>query len=87
MRLLTWCNLPNGERYEVLQCLAYGQPSRYSVDFLKDGVIVNRHSHDAEIAARTDFERLVEEKTGADYSETFIIELTDEELDRYDCVS
>ncbi len=82
MRLLTWCNLPHGERYEVLQCLAYRQPSRYAVHFLKHGVLVNSHPFATEVAARTAFERFVEDKTGVDYCAAIV--MSDDEWDRAD---
>lgn len=64
MKLLTWCDLPNAERYEVLDArFTYKTKAPFYVRFSRAGETITDHLHQTEIAARKDFERLVEEKT------------------------
>ncbi len=66
MKLLTWCDLPDTVRYEVLDArCTYRTRAPFYVRFLKAGVTVNEHPFQTEIAARSSFERLVEEASHA----------------------
>lgn len=64
MKLLTWCDMPNGERCEVWDGLCvYGTKAPYYVRYTMNGVTVAERTHQTAISASKDFERTVEEKT------------------------
>jgi len=66
MKRLTWCDLPNGERYEVLDGrFVQGPRHSFYVRFSKNGVTISDRVYTTEVEARKNFERLVEEKANA----------------------
>jgi len=59
--MLVSSDLPNRQRYEVWH--TPNSATRYMVLYLVGGVEVSKHRYQTEIAARKNFERLVEEKS------------------------
>jgi hypothetical protein len=58
---LTWSELPDSSRYEVWSTPQSGP--RYRVYLLVNGVEVGSHGYDTVVAARKNFERMVEERS------------------------
>jgi hypothetical protein len=59
-RVLTSAQLPDGACYEVW--FTATEKSMYTLRYFEHGVLITERSYETEIAARKDFERLVEEK-------------------------